>query len=107
MQHQTTTKPTVWQHIFIILLVTGVILRFTNLDYKLYWADETFTLLRVHGHTKQELVQAVVNGQVIPIKDLQKFQTPSPGKNIIDVVKGIATETPNTHPYILLLHIFG
>lgn len=113
MHQNTTTKPVLlWQRIFIILLVISVIMRFINLDYKVYWADETFTLLRVHGHTKQELVQAVVNGQVTPIKDLQKFQTPSFKKNTLDVVKGFATEDPKHTPlYFVLTHfwvnIFG
>jgi uncharacterized membrane protein len=98
---------TVWKAIFITLLILSIVMRFINLDYKLYWADETFTLLRVHGHTKQELVQAVINEQVIPIKDLQKFQTPSPDKNIVDVIKGFAIEDPKHTPlYFIVTHLW-
>lgn len=112
MQNSTTSKPSIWRSIFLVILVASVIMRFINLHYKLYWADETFTLLRVHGHTKQELVQGAVNGQVTPIKDLQKFQTPTPEKNTIDVIKGLGTEDPKHTPlYFVLTHfwvnIFG
>lgn len=87
----------------IISLVIGIVLRFENLEKKVYWHDEAFTSLRVSGYTKAELIQQVFNGREIGIKDLQKYQRINPEKNLIDTVKGLAAEEPQLPPIYFLL----
>ncbi|NEQ23973.1 MAG: hypothetical protein F6K28_33555, partial [Microcoleus sp. SIO2G3] len=70
-----------FRFLIIILLTLGVLFRFVNLDNKIYWHDENFTSLRVSGYTEAEMVEQVFNGQVIAVKDLQKYRYPNPDKN--------------------------
>ncbi len=45
-------------------------------DGKITWADETFTYLRIYGHTKSDLMQEVVNSQILTAGTLlQKYQS--------------------------------
>ncbi|MBO3462183.1 glycosyltransferase family 39 protein [Aetokthonos hydrillicola Thurmond2011] len=92
----------------IVLIVIGIFLRFINLDGKISWADETFTYLRIYGHTKSDLMQEVVNSHILTAGTLlEKYQSPTVGKTIIDTVKGLATEDPKHPPlYFLLTHLW-
>jgi uncharacterized membrane protein len=88
----------------IVLILIGIFLRFSNLDEKIFWADETFTYLRIYGHTKADLMQEVVNSQILTAKTLlEKYQSPTVGKTIIDTIKGLAIEDPKHPPLYFLL----
>jgi uncharacterized membrane protein len=77
----------------VVLIVIGILIRFTNLNEKITWADETFTYLRIYGYTKSDLMQEVVNSQILTAGTLlEKYQSPGVGKSIIDTVKGLALE---------------
>jgi uncharacterized membrane protein len=83
--------------LIVTILLLGVLFRFTNLDQKPYWHDETSTSLRISGHTAAEAVQKLYTGQPISSSDLLKYQRISPEKGVLDTIKGLAKEEPQ-HP---------
>ncbi|MDZ8051498.1 MAG: glycosyltransferase family 39 protein [Aulosira sp. ZfuVER01] len=88
----------------ILLIIIGIILRFINLDGKISWADETFTYLRIYGHTKADLMQEVVKSQILTAGTLlEKYQSPGVSKTIIDTVKGLALEDPKHPPLYFVI----
>src|SRR5689334_15764847 len=92
------SKQTAWFRFFAIaLLVLGIVLRFVNLDRKVYWHDETYTSLRIAGYTKEEFVRQVFNGQVIGVDELKPYQRPNPNKGLRDTVTSLAIDEPQ-HP---------
>jgi uncharacterized membrane protein len=83
----------------IVAVVAGVFFRFLHLDTKAYWFDETFTSLRISGHTDRELLQNVqASGGVMTPGELRKFQTPQPHRTVVDTVRGLAIEEPQNPP---------
>jgi uncharacterized membrane protein len=104
---QAKLLPPTWLQFFIIvLLVLGVFFRVVNLDRKVYWGDETFTSLRIAGYTKAEFAQEVLDGQVIGVEDLQKFQHPNPEKGVSGTINSIVTDTPQHTPLYFLMARF-
>ena len=98
--------------LLIVVLVLGIFFRFVNLDRKVYWYDEAFTLLRVSGYTEQELYQQEYDGRIIGVEDLQSYQHLNPDKTLGDTVESLATEAPNHVPLYFVaarvwLQVFG
>jgi uncharacterized membrane protein len=89
--------------IIAILLILGVFFRFTNLDTKVYWGDETVTSLRISGHTLGELKQLAFRGEEISTAQMQQYQYPNPEKNVLDTIKGLAAEEPQHPPLYFVL----
>ncbi|MEJ6487002.1 glycosyltransferase family 39 protein [Nostoc punctiforme UO1] len=88
----------------IVLIVIGILMRFINIDGKITWADETFTYLRIYGHTKSDLMQEVVNSQILTAGTLlQKYQSTGVGKSMIDIVRGLAVEDPKHPPLYFVM----
>lgn len=98
--------PTWLRFLVIVVLVLGVFFRFVNLDRKVYWIDEAYTSLRISGYTEAELVQQVSEGQVIGIKNLQKYQRTNSEKGVIDTIKGLAVEEPQLPPLYFVMARF-
>lgn len=96
------SPPPKLRFLVIIVLVVGVFFRFVNIDHKVYWFDETFTLLRISGYTESQVVSQVCNGQEIGVEDLQKYQRLTPEKSLVDTVKSLAIED-SQHPPIYYL----
>lgn len=88
-----------WVHFVVItILVIGIFFRLFNIDKKLYWMDETYTSLRISGHTEAELIQEFYGGNtIISIQNLHKFRYPNPEKSLGDTIKSLALEDPQ-HP---------
>jgi uncharacterized membrane protein len=102
-----------WLRLFILVVfVSGVFFRFTNLDGKVFWHDETYTMLRVSGYTAREVKQEVFNGSIISPVSLAKFQNINEGKSLSDTIHSLAIEDPQHPPlyYIIArfwVQIFG
>ncbi|MCF2147521.1 glycosyltransferase family 39 protein [Desmonostoc muscorum LEGE 12446] len=92
--------------LIILLLVTGVLLRFVNIDRKVYWGDEVFTSLRISGYTLAEMNENLANGRLLNMQDLHKYQYPSPEKNVIDTIKGLALEESQVAPLYFVMARF-
>lgn len=90
----------------VTLLALGIFFRFVNLDQKAYWFDETSTSLQISGYTDSEVTQQVLDGRVIGIKDLQKYQYPNPEKGAIDTIKGLAEKEPQLTPLYFVMARF-
>ncbi|MBD1829637.1 glycosyltransferase family 39 protein [Microcoleus vaginatus GB1-A2] len=93
--------------LIVVILITGIFFRFTNLDRKVYSFDESITSLRISGYTWTEMVQQDFQGQTISVADLQrKYQQINPEKTWWDTVKGLATEEPQLSPLYFILARF-
>jgi len=75
MQKRASDLVTVFYRYLILL---GIFFRFVNLDRKVYWIDETYTSLRISGHTETEFIQ-FFDGHVVNLKELQNI-SPNPEK---------------------------
>ncbi|MDF5721627.1 MAG: glycosyltransferase family 39 protein, partial [Rhizonema sp. PD37] len=98
--------------LIVVLLVLGVFFRFFNLENKVYWHDETYTLLRISGYTAVEAKQQIFNGHVITKEEFAKFQHPNLEKGFGDTIKSLAIEDPQHPPlyYVIArfwVQIFG
>ncbi len=102
-----------WLRLFILVVfVSGVFFRFTNLDGKVFWHDETYTMLRVSGYTAREVKQQVFNDSIISPISLAKFQNINEAKSLSDTIHSLAIEDPQHPPlyYIIArfwVQIFG
>ncbi|MEG4441204.1 glycosyltransferase family 39 protein [Microcoleus sp. AT9_B5] len=93
--------------LIVVILITGIWFRFTNLDRKVYSFDESITSLRISGYTWTEMVQQDFQGQTICVADLQrKYQQINPQKTWWNTVKGLATEEPQLSPLYFILARF-
>ncbi|MEG4516730.1 MULTISPECIES: glycosyltransferase family 39 protein [unclassified Microcoleus] len=90
--------------LIVVILITGIWFRFTNLERKVYSFDESITSLRISGYTWTEMVQQDFQGNTISVADLQrKYQQINPEKTWWDTVKGLATEEPQLSPLYFIL----
>ncbi|MEG4573570.1 glycosyltransferase family 39 protein [Microcoleus sp. N3A4] len=93
--------------LIVVILITGIFFRFTDLDRKVYSFDESITSLRISGYTWTEMVQQDFQGKIICVADLQqKYQQINPEKSWLDTVKGLATEEPQLSPLYFILARF-
>ena len=99
-------KPEWLKAVVIALLVVGVVLRFVNLDRKVYWYDETLTSLRIFGYTRTEL-QATFQGQVVPVAELLKYQHPRPEKGWDDTLNALKGNAEHPPLYYLLARLWA
>jgi uncharacterized membrane protein len=84
------------------LIGLGVVLRFYNLDRKVYWIDETNSSLRTLGYTKTELIEAVFTGEPVQTAELRRFQELSPEKGWGDTWQALTGTAEHTPLYFLL-----
>jgi uncharacterized membrane protein len=91
--------------IFLItsLLIFGVYFRFLNIDKKIYWIDETYTSLRISGHTEAEAIKKLYNGEVISVASLQKYQQPNSEKGLAGTLNSLAIESPQHPPLYYIM----
>ncbi len=89
--------------IFIVLLI-GIFLRFINLDYKVYWHDESYTSLRISGYRQEEVVGQVYQKNIVNIQELGKYQKVTSEKNLRDTLNSLALEDA-MHPPLYFVAI--
>jgi uncharacterized membrane protein len=86
--------PSWLRFLIVVLLVVGIFFRFSKLDGKVYWHDETYTSLRVSGYTTSEVKQEIFNGRVISQESFARFQHPNSEKGLGDTIASLAIEDP-------------
>ncbi|MBW4518413.1 MAG: glycosyltransferase family 39 protein [Scytolyngbya sp. HA4215-MV1] len=101
-----------WRTLCIGLLVVGIFFRFFNLDRKVFWYDETQTLLRISGHNRTELVAQVFNGNPIGVGELHdRYQYPNADRNLSYTLNALAGSPEHAPGYFLIarawLQTFG
>lgn len=57
----------------VILLLLGSLLRFSNIDKKVYWGDETYTSLWISGYSRQEVQADISYDQKLSFESLDKY----------------------------------
>ena len=96
--------------LFTTLLILGIFFRFSNLDQKIYWGDESFTSLRIAGYTSQEFRKELLSQQPMSAGELQKYQYPAPNTtiNVLEILNNCAKETLEYHTplYFIVLRFW-
>ena len=67
---QNGGRPRISLKVLIVVILTGIFFRFTNLDRKAYSFYESLTSLRISGYTWTEMVQQDFQGKTISVEDL-------------------------------------
>ncbi|MGB3201159.1 MAG: hypothetical protein WBA99_09660, partial [Nodosilinea sp.] len=68
-------KGWIWgRRVAIVAIAVGLILRFANLDRKVYWHDEAYTSLRVAGYIGPAVSDAVTDRPDLTAADLLRYQ---------------------------------
>ncbi len=102
-----------WLRYFIVVvLVLGVFFRFVNLDKKVFWHDETYTMLRLSGYTADEVKRQVFNSRIISAESLFRYQNINSERDLSDTIRSLAMEDPQHPPlyYIIArvwVQVFG
>ena len=96
--------------IFLLVLLACVALRFAYLDRKIFWYDETFSMLEVSGYSPREATADILTGNVVTKKSLQRYQFPTAdsGKTASDTVRGLISNEPQLTPaYFVVLRAWS
>ncbi|WP_445630003.1 glycosyltransferase family 39 protein [Nostoc sp. DSM 114167] len=110
--HHLKLAPSWLRFLIILLLTMGILFRFSNLDGKVFWHDETFTLLRISGYTANEAKQQLFNNRIVSGESFAQFQGANPEKSLNDTIMSLAKQDSQHPPlyYIiarLWVEIFG
>ncbi|PZU97654.1 MAG: hypothetical protein DCE90_06105 [Pseudanabaena sp.] len=90
--------------LLILIILLGILLRFTNLDKKVYWSDEVFTALRASGYSEVEAIQGIRSKPFVNSIDVQKYQYEGEQSSTAQVViESLATEDPQHPPLYFLM----
>jgi uncharacterized membrane protein len=89
-----------WLRVLVIGAVfAGVVLRFTGLERKIYWFNEVFTALRVHGYDEHdEVIPRLYTGQPVTGGQIRAFQERQPDRSLADTIRGLARKEPQQTP---------
>jgi len=87
----------------LVLLLLGIFFRLFNLDHKVYSFDETYTSLRSAGYTDADIKQQILDGRVISLEELKKYQRTNPEKSVIDTINSLAKEEPHFPPLYFVM----
>ena len=94
------------QYFLIVVLLLGIFFRFVNLDQKVYWGDETISSARIAGYSADEIFQSLYTGREVNVKEIQKYQSVNPDKDVTDTLKVLAQEAPNHPPLYYIIARF-
>ncbi|PSN77981.1 hypothetical protein C8B47_19280 [filamentous cyanobacterium CCP4] len=101
-------KGWVWVKWVAIAAVTiGLVLRFANLDRKVYWHDEAYTSLRVAGYIGPAVEEAVSDRPDLTAADLLRYQQMPPSPSLADSWIALANNPEHPPLYYLLAHGWG
>lgn len=77
----------------LVAVLLGAYYRFLGRAEKAFWYDETYTALRVSGHTEAEAVRELWNGtRIVSVASLAKYQVVDPARGVTDSVRSLAQE---------------
>lgn len=98
--------------LILIVIVLGILFRFTNLEQKVSWGDETFSAFRMAGYTMTEMEQKLINSPPIGLENLQHYLQVNPDKTWRDTLNSLATEDPHHTPLYFIIgrgwqHLLG
>ncbi len=64
-------------YVAVFAALAGVFARFERLDYKIFWPDETYSMLRITGHTEED-ISARIDRRVHSVEDLRTLDRLDP-----------------------------
>lgn len=107
---QCSPLPKAFSILWVTLVVISLVLRFSNLDTKVFWHDEAYTAIPVSGHQRSQirddLFQQVLNQQAFTPADFQRYQVPDPNTTMGDTLNAVAAEEPQNSPLYFILARF-
>ncbi|MCU7243067.1 MAG: phospholipid carrier-dependent glycosyltransferase [Microcystis aeruginosa Ma_QC_Ch_20071001_S25] len=89
--------------LIIVILSLSIFFRFFELSQKPYTTDEVRTLLSSSGYTSQELISQSFNGQILTVKDLNKYQDFASEKTDKDTIYALTQQDVSPPLYFILL----
>jgi uncharacterized membrane protein len=91
----------------VVAVALGIFARFSDLDHKLFWFDEAYSMLRISGHTDRGYY-ALFDGSVRPAPELAAFQHIVPELGLSKAFASLAGEEPQRGPcYYLAARLWG
>jgi uncharacterized membrane protein len=92
----------------LLLGIAVIIYLSLSSQYKFYWHDEASNFLLISGHSQQELVKSLYDGQVKTQEDIQPFQGVNT-ENGLDKTLTVVAKTASHQPplYFILLWIWA
>jgi uncharacterized membrane protein len=92
-------------------VIAGVLFRAEHVVHRAFWTDESWTALRLSGHTYAD-VRSLFDGNVHTPSEIMQLQRVSASRGIGDTVAGLASEEPQHPPVFYVLdrewtEIFG
>lgn len=87
----------------ILATLAGGVFRTYNLDSKICWLDESYTLLRISGFTVEEVSTEAKNGHISRVGDLLKFQQLNKDRHAGHTIYTAAVGDPHIPPVYYLL----
>lgn len=87
----------------ILVTLAGGFFRTYNLDSKICWLDESYTLLRISGFTVEEILTEAKNGHISRVGDLLKFQQLNKDRHAGNTIYTAAVGDPHIPPLYYLL----
>lgn len=91
-----------WKFLLISILILTIFFRFANLDQKVYSADEVRKILRFSGYSSQEFIDRVFTGDIVSVEEIQKYQHPTPERNLTDAINALEGNAEHPPLYQLL-----
>ncbi|MDJ0705427.1 MAG: glycosyltransferase family 39 protein [Leptolyngbyaceae cyanobacterium MO_188.B28] len=89
------------------IVVVGICMRFTDLDSKPFWYDETMGALRSSGYLEEEILTTITYENVTTVESFLKYQQLKPQANSADTVRALAANDPQHPPlYYTLSNIW-
>jgi uncharacterized membrane protein len=89
-----------------IVILLGIGFRFFQLDYKIYWHDETYTSIRASGYTTKQINNELFQNRIVSSPQLQQYQRIKPGTTAVDTISSLIVEDPQHPPLYFLLARF-
>ena len=83
--------------LMIAAVLIGSLLRFSNLEGKVYWHDETYTALYTTGYGREEASAALFDGQLKEVRDVLVWQTVVSEHGLGKTIRQLA-EDDSQHP---------
>ena len=83
--------------LMIAAVLIGSLLRFSNLESKVYWHDETYTALYTTGHGREEARENLFDGQIKEVRDVLVWQTAVSEHGVGQTIRQLA-EDDSQHP---------
>ncbi len=91
----------------LLLALSASVLCFVHLGAKVYWHDETYTSLRVFGHTGAEYYRHMFDGRVHGLDELRAYQHASPGLGMAATLRALASRPEHTPLYFVLARLWS